>query len=64
MEETLPKTIRFLVDDQGKKTDVIIPIADFDELLEDIFETAVARARLDDEDVPWEEAKLKLSEDG
>ncbi len=64
METTLPKTARFVVDDKGQKTEVIIPVDDFIELMEDVYDAAIARSRLKDEDVSWEEAKLKLRADG
>ena len=60
MEMILPKTARFVVDENGDKKEIIIPVDDLNELIEDIYDAAIARARLDDEDVPWEEAKKVL----
>jgi len=64
MEITLPKTARFVVDTKGNKTDVMMPLATLDELLEDAYDAGVARSRLDDDDVPWREAVKILRHNG
>jgi len=60
MQMALPKTARFVIGENGEKTEVIISLSDLNELMEDIYDAALARARLEDEDVPWDEAKKVL----
>ena len=54
----------YIVDKKGKKTAVVIPVDEFDELMEDIHDLAVVAERHDEETVNLSELKKKLSEDG
>ena len=54
----------YIVDKKGKKTAVIIPVDEYDELMEDIHDLAVVAERHDEETVNLSELKKKLSEDG
>ena len=53
---------RYVLDSQGKKTDVILSINDFDRLLEDLHDLAVIAERRDETPVSLEEIKKRLYE--
>lgn len=48
---------RFIVDKKGKKTDVILPINEYESLLEDLHDLAVIAERRDEKAIPFEEFK-------
>ena len=52
---TLPK--QYVVDDHGKKTAVIIPLTEYEELLEDLHNLAVAAERKNEPVISFEEFK-------
>jgi len=56
------KTIkeRYVFDTEGKKTDVILSLSDYDRLLEDLFDLAVIAERHDEIPVSLDEMKKKL----
>jgi hypothetical protein len=47
----------------GKPTAVIMPIAEYDELLEDLHDLAVIARRKDEPTIPLAEVKLRLKHD-
>ena len=51
---------RFVVDDNGEKTAVIIPIEDYERLLEDLADLSVIAGRRDEPGEPLEVVKDKL----
>ena len=51
------KGIQFLVDENGKKTAVVIDLAEWQELWEDIQDVLVTQSRRDEPTVPWGELK-------
>jgi hypothetical protein len=55
---------QYITDESGKKTAVILPIEEFEELLEDIEDLAVLLERRDEPTVPFEEVIAKLKQDG
>jgi len=55
---------RFIVDEAGKKTAVILPVEDYEELLEDIHDLAVIAERKDEPTISLEELKKRLKTDG
>lgn len=55
---------QYVTDDEGKKTAVILPIEEFEELLEDISDMAVLIERRDELAVPFDEIIAKLKRDG
>ena len=55
---------QFLTDDAGRKVAVVIPIADYESLMEDVEDLAVAAERRDEERVPLEIVKDRLVADG
>jgi hypothetical protein len=50
-----------LVDDAGKKKAVLIDLAEWGEVWEDIYDVLVARSREDDPTVDWEVLKAEMT---
>ena len=57
-------TTQFLTDDHGQKVAVVIPISEFEELMEDVADLAAVAERRDDERVPLNDLKTQLIRDG
>jgi PHD/YefM family antitoxin component YafN of YafNO toxin-antitoxin module len=57
-------TVQYLTDDQGRKTAVVIPIAEYDQLMEDVEDLACVAERRDDERISLASVKARLVEDG
>jgi len=55
---------RYIVDSRGQKMAVILPIEEYEELLEDLHDLAVIAERRDEPTVPFEELKKQLKKDG
>ena len=55
---------QFLVNEQGKKTAVVVPIKQYQRLLEDLQDLAVVAERKDEEPVSLSEMKKRLKRDG
>lgn len=55
---------QFLTDESGAKMAVVIPISDYDDLMEDIADLAAAAERRDDDRVSLSDLKLQLIADG
>jgi hypothetical protein len=58
-----PKT-QFVVDTKGKMKAVVLPIDEYERLLEDLHDLAIIAQRRDEPTVPWEEVKAQLKKDG
>jgi hypothetical protein len=57
-------TTQFLTDDQGQKVAVVIPIADYESLMEDVADLAAVAERRDDERISLSQLKEQLIADG
>ena len=57
-------TTQFLTDDRGKKVAVVIPIADYESLMEDVADLAAVAERRDDDRISLNELKKHLTADG
>ena len=57
-------TTQFLTDDRGQKVAVVIPIADYESLMEDISDLAAVAERRDDDRISLNELKKQLTADG
>lgn len=57
-------TTQFLTDDRGQKVAVVIPIADYESLMEDIADLAAVAERRDDARISLNELKEHLTADG
>jgi hypothetical protein len=55
------KGIQFVVDDAGKKKAVLIDLAEWGEVWEDIYDVLVARSREDEPTIDWEVLKAKMA---
>lgn len=55
---------RYITSEDGIRTDVVLPVADYEELMEDLHDLAVIAERREEPSVPLEEVKKKLREDG
>ncbi|MGB9896025.1 MAG: hypothetical protein ACP5HX_10410 [Thermoproteota archaeon] len=56
--------LRYIVNEKGEKKEVVIPIEDYEELLEDLHDLAVVAERKDEPVVPLEELLEKLKKNG
>jgi len=58
------KSQRFVVDGKGEKTAVILPVEEYEHLLEDLHDLAVVAERREEEPVSLEDMKRRLADDG
>ena len=63
MMKTLDPKAEYLVKD-GKPTAVVLPIAEYEELLEDLHDLAVIARRKDEPVIPLTEVKRRLKRNG
>lgn len=57
-------TVQYLTNEKGKKTAVVMPIADYEKLREDMDDLAVIAERRDEETVSHEELKRSVKRHG
>jgi PHD/YefM family antitoxin component YafN of YafNO toxin-antitoxin module len=55
---------QFLVDQNGKKTAVVLPIEDYKQLLEDLHDLSVVAERRHEPTISFDELKQRLRADG
>jgi PHD/YefM family antitoxin component YafN of YafNO toxin-antitoxin module len=55
---------QYIVDSKGKKTAVILPIGEYEELLEDLHDLSVIAERKDEPVISFNEIKKRLKKDG
>jgi len=55
---------QFIVDESGIKKAIILPMEDYEELLEDIHDLAVIAERKDETTISFEDLKKRLKADG
>jgi len=55
---------QYIVDQKGKKTAVVIPLQEYEELLEDLHDLAIIAERRDEPTIPFEKLKKRLKKDG
>jgi hypothetical protein len=51
---------KFLTDKSGKKIAAVIPIKEYEEMMEDLIDIAACAERRDEETIPWEQVKKEL----
>jgi hypothetical protein len=56
--------VRYLVDKKGNKTDVVLTLEEYEELIEDIHDLSVALERQNDQRMSLRELEERLKEDG
>lgn len=65
MEEKMGKIqAQYLIDESDKKTAVVIPVEEYEELLEDIHDLAVIAERRDEPTIGFDELKKRLQANG
>jgi hypothetical protein len=57
-------TLQYLTDEHGAKTAVVLPISDYEKLLEDLEDLAVVAERRDEPTIPHEQFIGDLKRDG
>lgn len=57
-------TLKYITDENGRKREVILPIKEFENLLEDLEDLAVVAERRDEESASHEEVIKRLKKDG
>ncbi|MCD6554030.1 MAG: type II toxin-antitoxin system Phd/YefM family antitoxin [Chloroflexi bacterium] len=55
---------QYVVDSEGERTAVILPVKRYEQLLEDLHDLAVVAERREEEPISLEEIKRRLREDG
>ena len=55
---------KYLVDESGQKTAVVLPVDEYEGLLEDIHDLAVIAERKDESTTSFDELKKRLEADG
>jgi len=55
---------RYMVDERGRRTAVVLPIEEYEELLQDIHDLSTIAERRDEPTITKEELKKTLREDG
>lgn len=55
---------KYITDEDGKKTAVVLPVEEYEELLEDLHDLAVIAERRGESDIGLEELTSKLKADG
>lgn len=60
----MSKNVQFVTDAEGQKMAVIVPIDEYEELLEDLHLGRVARESKGEERIPWEQVKEELRAEG
>jgi PHD/YefM family antitoxin component YafN of YafNO toxin-antitoxin module len=63
MEDMMGKT-QYLVDESGQKTAVVLPLEEYEELIEDIHDLAAIAERKDEATTSFDELKKRLEADG
>lgn len=58
--ETLPKNVKFLVNSLGRRTHAVLPLKDYEQLLEDLHDLAVVASRKDEGSISLDELKKRL----
>ena len=55
---------RYIIDENGQKTAVVLPIEEYEELLQDLYDLAIIAERRDEDELSFEEIKERLRKNG
>jgi len=55
---------QYIIDKSGKKTAVLLPVEEYEELIEDLHDLAVIAERKDEPTMSFDELKKRLKTDG
>jgi hypothetical protein len=56
--------VKYITDEGGERTAVVLPISDYEKLLEDLEDLAVVAERRDEPTIPHEQFVSELKRDG
>ena len=60
----MSEPVKYITDEHGERTAVVLPISDYEKLLEDLDDLAVAAARRDEPTIPHEQFVSEPKRDG
>ena len=60
----MSQTLQYITDDRGERTAVVLPISDYEKLLEDLDDLAVVAERRDEPVIPHDQFIADLKGDG
>lgn len=60
----MSRNVQYVTDANGERTAVILPLDEYQELLEDMHVIRVAEETKDEPRVPWEQVKAELVSEG
>jgi hypothetical protein len=60
----MSQTLQYLTDERGERTAVVLPINDYEKLLEDLDDLAVVAERRDEPVIPHDQFIADLKRDG
>ena len=60
----MPKNVQYVTDANGERTAVILPLDEYEELLEDLHVIRVTEETKDEPRIPWEQVKAELVSEG
>jgi hypothetical protein len=60
----MSQTLQYITDEQGERTAVVLPINDYEKLLEDLDDLAVLAERRDEPVIPHDQFIADLKRDG
>ena len=60
----MSRNVQYVTDANGERTAVILPLEEYEELLEDLHVTRIAEETKNEERIPWEEVKSELVSEG
>lgn len=60
----MSRNVQYVTDANGERTAVILPLDEYEELLEDLHVTRIAQETKDEPHIPWKEVKAQLVAEG
>jgi hypothetical protein len=60
----MSRNVQYVTDANGERTAVILPLEEYEELLEDLHVIRVAEETKDEPRIPWEQVKAELVSEG
>ncbi len=60
----MSRNVQYVINEEGQRTAVILPIEEYEELLEDLHVTRIAEETKNDDRIPWEQVKTELVSEG
>lgn len=60
----MARNVQYVTDANGERTAVILPLEEYQELLEDLHVTRIADETKDEARIPWKDVKAELVSEG